>query len=112
MDSPFLFLTVAEALERDDARGVGFHRRLLGTERGRAADVEGAHGELGSGLADRLSGDDADSAKPALGHADLHDLAGGDLAAGAQRADAAQTSRIALVAPVLIGPQAAAPGAR
>ena len=34
--------------------------RLLGAALGGAADVEGAHGELGARLADRLGGDDAD----------------------------------------------------
>ena len=34
--------------------------RLLGAALRRTADVEGAHGELGAGLADRLRGDDAD----------------------------------------------------
>ena len=35
-------------------------RGLLGAALHRAADVEGAHGELGARLADRLRGDDAD----------------------------------------------------
>src|ERR1700691_1875780 len=35
-------------------------RGLLGTALHRAADVEGAHGELGARFADRLGGDDAD----------------------------------------------------
>ena len=38
---------------------VRFHRRLIDHLR-RPADVEGAHGELGARLADRLGGDDAD----------------------------------------------------
>ena len=46
--------------------------------------MEGAHGELGSRLADRLGGDDAHR------HADLDDLAGGEVASVAQGADAAR----------------------
>ena len=38
----------------------GLDARLLGAALHRAADVEGAHGELGARLADRLRGDDAD----------------------------------------------------
>ena len=47
----------------------------LGDGGGGAADVEGAHGQLGAGLADGLGGDDAD------GGADLDGLAGGEVAA-------------------------------
>ena len=43
----------------DRALVVRFDERLVENLR-RAADVEGAHGELRSGLADRLRGDDAD----------------------------------------------------
>ncbi len=39
----------------------GLQRGLLGAPGGGAADVEGAHGQLGAGLADRLGGNDADS---------------------------------------------------
>ena len=79
-----LVLDRGQALEGDDARVLRFDRRLLGTERGRAADVERAHGELGSGFADRLGGDDAHR------HADFDDLAGGEIASVAQGADAAR----------------------
>ena len=48
-----------------------------------AADVEGAHGQLRAGLADRLGGDDADRL------AELDELAGREIAAVALRADAA-----------------------
>ena len=47
------------ALELDLAVEVRLDERLLGDLR-RAADVEGAHGELGARLADRLRRDDAD----------------------------------------------------
>ena len=53
------------------------------TRRGGAADVEGAHGELGAGLADGLRRDDAD------GLAHLDHLAGAEVAAVAEDADAA-----------------------
>ncbi len=51
--------------------------------RGRAADVEGTHGELGAGLADGLRRDDAD------GFAHLNHLAGAEVTAIAEDADAA-----------------------
>src|SRR5919204_191921 len=51
--------------------------------RRRAADVEGAHGELGAGLADRLRGDHADRL------ADVHLPPAGQIAAVALDADAA-----------------------
>ena len=47
-----------------------------------AADVEGAHGELRAWLADRLGGDDADR------HAFLDEVAGGQVHAVAEPADA------------------------
>ena len=53
-------------------------RRLAG-----AADVEGAHRELGARLADRLGGDDADRL------ADVDHVAAGEVAAVARDADAA-----------------------
>ena len=49
---------------------------------GHTTGVEGTHGQLGTGLADRLGGDDADSL------AELDRLAGGQRTAVAQRADA------------------------
>ncbi len=50
--------------------------------RGRAADVEGAHGELGAGFADGLCGDDAN------GFADAAGFGGGEVEAVAFGADA------------------------
>ena len=47
-------------LDRDLGVVGGLDRRLLGAALHRAADVEGAHGQLGARLADRLRGDDAD----------------------------------------------------
>src|SRR3546814_10953128 len=61
----------------------GLDGGLLGTALGRAADVEGAHGELGARLADRLRGDDADRL------ADVHLGAAGEVAPVAGAADAA-----------------------
>ena len=55
---------------------------------GGAADVERAHGELGARLADRLGGDDAHR------HAHLDQLAGGQVAAVAEGADAALASQV------------------
>ena len=60
--------------------------RLLGHLRG-AADVEGAHGELGARLADRLGGDDAHRL------ADVHRRAARQVAAVAGAADADLGSR-------------------
>ena len=56
--------------------------RLLGAALDRAADVEGAHGELGARLADRLRRDDADR---------LADVDGGAAGKIAPVARAAQT---------------------
>ena len=55
---------------------------LLDAAGGDAADVEGTHRELRARLADRLGGDDAD------GHAFLDQLAGGQVHAVAEAADA------------------------
>ena len=82
--SPFLFLTVVRFWNLSGARILGFEGGLLGGEARGAADVEGAHGELGAGLADGLGGDDAHR------QADLHDLAGGEIASVAQGADPAR----------------------
>ncbi len=57
--------------------------RLLGDAARGTAEVEGPHGELGAGLADRLRRDHADRL------ADVDDLAGGQIAAVARLADAA-----------------------
>src|SRR4029077_7275139 len=54
---------VGDGLEVDEldlALVPGLERRLLGAAARGAADVEGPHGELRAGLADRLRGDDAD----------------------------------------------------
>src|ERR1022692_4174158 len=51
-----------DRLQTDEAHGalvLGLEARLLGDSRCRAADVEGAHGELRSRLADGLRGDNA-----------------------------------------------------
>ena len=65
----------------DRALEVRFEERLVDHLR-RAADVEGAHGELRARLADRLRGDDADR----LAHIDRR--AAGEIAAVALAADA------------------------
>src|SRR3569623_657236 len=46
-------------VQADAALGLDLHRVHCRRPRRRAADVEGAHGELGAGLADRLRRDDA-----------------------------------------------------
>ena len=74
-------------VEADDAAGVRFDAGGHGRTRGRAADVEGAHGQLRARLADGLRGDDAD------GFAHVH------------KAAAAQ------IAPVALGAHAEAGGA-
>ena len=79
----------APALDRVDveelhhARVLGDVLRLLGHARRGAAVVEGTHGELRARLADRLRGDDAHRL------ADLDHLAGRQVAAVAEGADAA-----------------------
>ena len=78
-----LVLDRGQVVELDGARVLGFEGGLLGGVAGGAADVEGAHGELGAGLADGLGGDDAHR------QAHLHELAGGEVAAVAQGAHAA-----------------------
>jgi hypothetical protein len=54
----------------------------------RAADVEGAHGQLGARLADRLGGDDADR------FADVDRRAAGQIAPVAGAADAVDASQV------------------
>ena len=51
---------VAHAPEDHPAIVLGVDARLFDFTAGRAADVEGAHGQLGAGLADGLGSDDAD----------------------------------------------------
>ena len=72
-----------DAQELHEAVGLGVLLGLLGRSGGRAADVERAHGELRSRLADGLRGNDADR------FAALHHAAGGQIAAVAELADAA-----------------------
>ena len=76
----------ADGDQVDEANGagvLGFEVRGVGDARCGSADVEGTHGELGAGLADGLRRDDAD------GFAHLHHLAGAEVAAVAEDADAA-----------------------
>ena len=69
--------------EFHEAVVAGFDLRLFGDASGRAADVEGAHGELRAGLADGLRRDDSH------GLAHLDEAPGGQVAAIAARAHAA-----------------------
>jgi hypothetical protein len=78
-----LVLDRAHVVELDGAAVLRLERRLLGAVAGGAADVERTHGELGARLADRLGGDDAHR------HAQLDQLARRQVAAVAERADAA-----------------------
>ena len=76
----------ADGDEVDEAHGagvLGFEVRGVRDARCRTADVEGTHGELGAGLADGLRRDDAD------GFAHLDHLAGAEVTAVAEDADAA-----------------------
>ena len=76
----------ADSLQADEAHraaALGFQARLLGDARRRAADVEGAHGELRAGLADGLRGDDAG------GFAQLHHASGSEITPVAHDADPA-----------------------
>ena len=57
---PSFVLDGVEVVEAHHAGVAVLERRLLRTPRRRATDVEGAHGELGAGLADGLGSDDAD----------------------------------------------------
>ena len=57
---PWLSRTRRGLISRSVAVDRRLDLRLLGLALRRAADVEGAHGQLGAGLADRLRGDDAD----------------------------------------------------
>ena len=72
-----------EVDEADGAGVLGLEVRGVGDARCGAADVEGTHGELGAGLADGLRRDDAD------GFAHLDHLAGAEVTAVAEDADAA-----------------------
>src|SRR6202020_1592966 len=62
---------------------LGFEVRCVGDSAPRSADVECTHGELSAGLADGLRRDDAD------GFAHLDHLAGAEVTAVAEDADAA-----------------------
>ena len=72
----------AQFVVTDDAVVLGLDLRLLEHLRRRTTDVERAHGQLRAGLADGLRGDDAD------GLAELHERAGGQVAAVAVHANA------------------------
>ena len=74
-------------LHRDRAFVARLHARLLGAALRRAADVEGAHGQLRARLADRLRGDHADRL------ADVHRRAAGEVAPVAMAADADRDCR-------------------
>src|SRR5208283_2031346 len=69
--------------ETDRAVVLGFEARLLGDSRCGTADVEGTHGELGSGFADGLRRDDAG------GFAEFDEASGSQVAAIAHHADTA-----------------------
>src|SRR5436309_3515944 len=73
----------AEVVELHHARALRLVLGRLDDAAGRAADVERPHRELRAGLADGLSGDDAD------GLAQLGQAAGAEVAAVAEHADAA-----------------------
>ena len=83
MSVPSFFLATFTFSELHHAGVAVLHGGLLGAPGGGAADVEGAHGELGARLADGLGGDDADRL------ADVHLAAAGQVAAVALDADAA-----------------------
>ena len=68
-------LNRAEILVNKASGVLGLDDRLLEGCRGNTTDVEGTHGELRAGLADRLGGNDADR------FADLHRQAGGEVEA-------------------------------
>ena len=75
-----------DRLQSDEAHGavvLGIEPRLLGDSRCRTTDVEGTHGELGSGFADGLRRDDAG------GFAEFDEASGSQVAAVAHHADAA-----------------------
>ena len=72
-----------EVDEADRTGVLGLEVRGIRDAAGRSADVEGTHGELGAGLADGLRRDDAD------GLAHLYHLAGAEVTAVAEDADAA-----------------------
>src|SRR4029077_3695907 len=76
-------LDMLEVHELDDAVVARLERRTLGNAGGGSADVERAHGELRAGLADGLSGDNAD------GFSEFNHAARGEVATIAQRANAA-----------------------
>src|SRR5260370_1338441 len=76
-------LDVLEVHELDDAVVARFKRGAFGNAGGRSTDMEGTHGELRAGFANRLRGDDSD------GFAQFDHAPGGEVAPIAQRANAA-----------------------
>jgi hypothetical protein len=70
-----------EFVETDGSLVLGLDDWLLEGLAGRTTDVEGSHGELGSGLADRLRSDNAD------GFAELNHAACGEAATVALNAN-------------------------
>src|SRR5581483_1544131 len=80
-------LDEAEAARAHDAAGPDADFGRLESAGGDTADMEGAHGQLGAGLADRLGGDDAD------GVADLGEPVGGGIDAVALGVDAEGAGR-------------------
>ena len=80
--SPWSLVTAVMRIELDGAGLLGLDVVLADVALDHAADVEGTHGQLRAGLADRLGGDDAD------GHAFLDQIAGGQVHAVAEPAHA------------------------
>ena len=81
--SPLAFLTVITLMNFTKSVGLGVLLRLFSRAGGRAADVEGTHGELRARLTNGLCGNDSDRFA-ALDHA-----AGGEVASVAELANSA-----------------------